>query len=280
MDPAKIQETTDFLFETIKQYRNPALYISFGKDSMAMLHLALSRNIRLPIIYHRDPFFPRKNAFADQVISLWNLEVWDYPPVSVSLCHGKEMVALVNEYASGPSSRVSVLKNALEFKDGDNPDDFLCGLNFLMRPCGFINYKWDATFVAHKDVDEDQIFGVVPLQSNIVYQDQGPDFVFPLKEWTHADVWDYTEEFKVPFQGDRYDIAHRCEWPDKTTNSDWYPTCIRCIDKRIQGQIVFCPKLQKEIKNVADAAPEWGKQPDYFTCSKERMYGHTSSTDS
>lgn len=273
----KIKETIEFLGEQLRTYKNPVLYCSFGKDSMCLLHLLLSRNIRIPIIYHRDPFFPRKNHFADQVINLYNLEVWDYPPARVSLCTGKEMIALVSEYQTGQNSMTYVLKNSAEFKDGDNADDFLCGLNFLMRPCGIFAYPWDSAFVAHKSVDDDPIFGPVPLHSQVVYRDEGPDYVFPLREWTHDDIWDYTEQFKVPFQADRYNIAERKEWPDKTYNSDWYPVCVRCIDKRIEGQMVFCPKLKKEIKNCATAAPEFGMKPDYFSYSKERMFdGHSS----
>lgn len=266
----KIKEAIEFLTEQLKKYKNPVLYCSFGKDSVCLLHLMLSRNIRIPIIYHRDPWFPRKNYFADQVINLWNLEVHDYPPARVSLCTGTEMIALVSEYQTGEHSATYVLKNSIEYKDGDSEEQFLCGLNFLMRPCGVFAFPWDAAFVAHKSVDEDPIFGPVPLHSKVVYRDEGPDYVFPLREWTHDDVWDYTEQFKVPFQADRYN--ERKEWPDKTTNSDWYPVCLRCVDKRISGQKVFCPKLKKEIQNVANAAPEFGYKPDYFSYSKDRMF--------
>ena len=145
-------------------------------------------------------------------------------------------------------------------------------MNFLIRPCGIFSYPWDSAFVAHKDVDDDPIFGPVPLHSKVVYRDEGPDYVFPIREWTHNDVWDYTEQFNVPFQADRYDLANRREWPDKEFNSDWYPTCFRCVDKRISGQTVFCPKLKKELKNAADAAPEFGYKPDYFSYSKERIF--------
>ena len=268
----KIKETLDFLLEQLRIYKHPVLYCSFGKDSMCLLHLLLVRNIRIPIIYHMDPWFPKKNAFANHVINLWNLEVYDYPPARVSLCTGKEMIALVSEYQTSEHSMTHVLKNSIEFKDGDNPDDFLCGINFLMRPCGIFSYPWDSAFVAHKDVDTDPIFGPVPLHSRTVYRDEGPDYVFPLKEWTHDDVWDYTEQFCVPFQADRYDISKREEWSDKEFNSDYYPACFRCIDRRKNGETVFCPKLKKELKNAANAAPEFGSTPDYFSYSKEKLF--------
>jgi len=265
----KIKETFEFCAEQFRKYRLPVLYCSFGKDSTVLLHLLLSRNVRIPVVYHRDPWFPRKNAFADQVINLYNLEVHDYPPQKTSLMHGKEIVALVSEYQTGANSNLAVLKNALEFKDGDDPDKFLCGLNFLMRPVCVYVYPWDAALVAHKDCDEDQIFGLVPLHSRVVYRDEGPDFVFPLKEWTHDDIWDYTERFDVPYQTDRYDLVTRRELPDKTPNSDWYEVCIRCVDKRIHGQKVFCPKMKTELVNVSGAAPEYGLVPDYFGTVKK-----------
>ena len=129
-------------------------------------------------------------------------------------------------------------------------------------------YPWDVGLVAHKDCDEDQIFGLVPLHSRSVYRDEGPDFIFPLKEWTHDDVWDYTERFNVPYQLDRYDLATRSEFPDKTPNSDWYEVCIRCVDKRLSGQKVFCPKLERELENVAGAAPQYNVTHDYFGLQK------------
>ena len=269
---AKIKETYLFISEILTKYKNPVLFCSFGKDSMVLLHLLLQKNIRIPIIYYRDAWFPKKNAFANRMIESYELEVHDYPPLRISLCTGKEMIALVSEYQSGRNSTIFVLKNTKEFKDGDNPDHFLCGLNFLMRPCAAFNFPWDSGLVAHKDCDEDPIFGVVPLHSKIVFRDHGPDYVFPLKDWSHDDVWDYTERFKVPFQADRYDLANRREWPDKTYNSDYYEVCLRCVDKRIQGQMVWCPKLKMELKNCAGAAPEYGYQADYFDYSKEKLY--------
>ena len=114
------------------------------------------------------------------------------PPASGELKHSPEMIALVSEYSTGPASTASVLKNSLEYKDGDDEREFLCGVNFLMRPCGTFAFPWDVAFVAHKSSDEDQIYGLIPLHSEIVYRDEGPDYIFPLKEWEHDDVWNYT----------------------------------------------------------------------------------------
>ena len=181
-----------------------------------------------------------------------------------SLLHGKEMVALASEYSSGPLSMIAVLKNTLEYKDGDDANDYLCGVEFLSRPCGTFNYPFDLALIAHKSCDSDQIYGLVPLKSELVMRDEGPDFYFPLREWTHDDVWDYIELFSVPYQEDRYNRMARTEWEDKTFNSDWVPACIRCIDKRTPGAKVYCPKMKRELVNVSGAAAEFGFAPDYF----------------
>jgi hypothetical protein len=250
----------------LEKYKKPVLNCSFGKDSMALLHLLFSNNIRMPIVYYRDPWFPEKNAFANRIIEGWKLEVHDYPPVRTTLKHSPHMVALVSEYLIGKITTLAVLKNTIEYKDGDKR--FLCGVDFLTRPCGAFVYPWDLGLIAHKDADQDNVYGPVPLHSNLVMRDDGPDSYFPFKEWSHDDIWDYTEAFGVPYDEDRYDIKNRTEWPDKTLNSDWYETCVRCVDKRRMGQIVFCPKVQNPIKNVSEAAPEFGKLPDYFSSNE------------
>jgi hypothetical protein len=260
----KAAATLEFCERMIREYANPVLFWSGGKDSMVLLHLMYSHGIRMPVVYYRDPFFPRKNRFVNLIIDSYLLECHDYPPLRVSLRHHPAMVALVSEYSTGPASTAAVLKNSIEYQDGDDEKEFLCGVNFLMRPCATFAFPWTVAFVAHKDCDEDQIFGEIPLHSNIVYRDEGPDYVFPLKEWTHDDVWDYTEHHQVPVQADRYDVPNRTEFPDKTFNSDWYPVCIRCVDKRTPGATVFCPKMQRDIVNVSGAAQEFGWVPDYF----------------
>jgi len=266
---SKIDETLRFLKTELAKYQHPVLAWSGGKDSMCLLHLMYFNEMHLPVVYYRDPFFPRKNRFVNFVIDSYLLECHDYPPLRVSLKHSPQMIALVSEYSTGPASVLAVLKNSLEFQDGDNEKDFLCGLNFLMRPCGTFNFPWDAMLVAHRDDDTDPIFGPVPLHSRTVMRDEGPDFLFPLKEWSLGDLWDYTERFNVPIQTDRYDVENRREWPDKTFNSDWYPCCLRCVDKRKDGQMVFCPKMKRELKNVSSAAPEYGWTPDYFGTVKK-----------
>jgi hypothetical protein len=46
--------------------QKPAILCSFGKDSLVIVHLTRELGLKLPIIYHRNHWFPEKNAFADR----------------------------------------------------------------------------------------------------------------------------------------------------------------------------------------------------------------------
>jgi len=253
----KIAEASYWIRDELSRYRDPVFYCSFGKDSTVLLHLLIFKASRLPpIVFYSDPWFPRKYDFARELISRWHLEVYDYPPIRTSMMYGKGLPAFVAEYQNSPLTTTIVPKNIVEYEDGKNPDLYLCGVKHFTRPKGTLLFPWDAVLIGHKAVDTDPIVGPLPLESRVLYRDVGPNFLYPLKDWTHDDVWDYIEAFEVPYQSDRYDLKNRCEWPDKTTNSDYIHACIRCVDKRLAGREVFCPKAQTPIRNVSHLAIE------------------------
>lgn len=260
----KCQEAMDFVVELLSQYKKPVLMCSFGKDSMVLLHLLRSHGISVQSVFYTDPWFPEKYGFARKIIELWGLEVYDYPPAHVAMMYGKSIAAFVNQYQVGPKTMLAVPKNIIEYQDGDKK--WLCGLNdFLLRPKGTFEFPWDVLLIGHKDVDSDQIYGDVPLHTRLLKRDEGPDYAYPMKDWTHDDVWDYTKKFKVPIQTSRYDVAKRTEVDDKYYNSDYWPGCIRCIDKRLAGTMVSCPRLGgKMIPNISEKVNEFTWTPDYF----------------
>lgn len=249
----------------IRTYKRPAFMCSFGKDSMVLLHLLRSRGISLPVIFHKDPWWPAKYAFADGLIKAYGLEVYDYPPSAVTLWEGKTIMAFTNHYQIGPLpfGVLQLPKNIIPPAPGKK---FLCGLtDILQRPTGTFNYPWDCVLVGHKSSDEDQIAGKVPLSCDIkLNAGKAPDAAFPLREWTDADVWDYTVANNVPQQPDRYDVANRCEYKDKSPNSDYAHVCIACCDRSKPRTSVHCPKLNCEVSNVADLVPYDTPQSNYF----------------
>lgn len=261
----QVADTLSFVRKTLGAYRRPALMCSFGKDSMVLLHLLRGDGINLPIVFHRDPWWPKKYAFADRIISEWHLEVHDYAPSAVTLWQGKEIMAFTNHYQIGPTQQsfLQVPKNILPPEAGRK---YLCGIrDVLNRPTGTYNYPFDLVLIGHKSSDQDQIAGKVPLHVDVKHNEGiAPDAAFPLRHWTDDDIWDYTAQHGVPQQEDRYDVANRKEWSDKWTNSDYANVCIACCDKRSSAKSVRCPMLDREVVNVADRVPYAEPQFDYY----------------
>lgn len=259
----KIARAKLVIRQALADAKKPAFMCSFGKDSMVLLDVLHQMGERLPIIFHRDPWWPNKYEFADRMIREMKLEVHDYPPSAVTLWEGKEIMAFTNHYQIGrtPQSYLQLPKNILPPVPGRG---FLCGLrDVLARPTGTFNYPWDLVFIGHKSSDSDQIAGKVPLHVD-VKQNYGaaPDAAFPLRSWTDSDVWDYTQEFAIPQQEDRY--QDRTELPDKTNNSDYAHVCIACCDRRTPDAVVRCPVSNLEVSNVSRMVPYAEPKFDYF----------------
>jgi 3'-phosphoadenosine 5'-phosphosulfate sulfotransferase (PAPS reductase)/FAD synthetase len=251
----KIREAVTLIREGLKMSQRPVLYCSFGKDSMVLLHL-ITRYMgeSIDLVFHREPFQTHKYQFADRIIVTWNLIAFDYPPSATAMWLGKEILAYTNYYEIGTKpdggpATLALPKNILEPK---NDERWVCGWKrFLDRPTGNFNYPWDCAFIGHKNCDEDQIAGKIPLHKSIVVTEGGPIIVFPLRYWSHDDVWDYTGMFNLPVDYSRYNQKDRKEHESKLFNSDYFTACTNCIDRRKSGK-VFCPLVNGEIESIAD----------------------------
>lgn len=263
----KIKETEDFLAKLFLEYRNPVAMISFGKDSMVLLWILRRTGIKLPVLFFKDPRFPRKFAFANGIIERLNLEVYDYPPIRTSMLYGRGIASHVAEYHTGSKYTIALPRNIIEYEDGD--EEYLCGVSFLSRPCSTFTFPWDLVLIGHKDCDEDQVYGRVPLNKRVVIRDEGPVYAFPLRYWNHNDVWDYIDQYDVPVQQSRYDQANRTEWKIKTFNSDYFPLCIRCVDARRAGTQVSCPRYKCELMNMSGQVPQFNEKLDYLNLEEE-----------
>lgn len=244
-----------------------ALMCSFGKDSMALLHLIKNtlppqemtvHQYPVPIIQHRFPWFPAKNEFADYVIRSWALEVHDYPPGACGIKYTDDRLELVARYPFGTSA-MDLPVNTEEFCV---KRDFVCGLkDFIERPkVGKMEWKWETVYIGHKSSDTDPFEGSVPLKFDATAVG-GTALVFPLRHWSDEDVWDYIEQNHIPYDLRRY--KDRVELEDKWLNPDYLHACTRCIDPRNDAQ-VFCPKLKRNVENVGNRVLRLQMLPEYI----------------
>lgn len=251
----KIYNAKCVIRQMLSNSKRPAFMCSFGKDSMVLLDLLTKMEVNLPVIFYRDPAYPEKYRFADEIIREWLLEAHDYPPVAMYMAEGNGALNIVAGYQIGQGTLL-LPKNIAPGSE--------CGLKHLARPTGYFNYPWDAVLIGHKSSDSDNVAGSLFLRSYVKSgEGKAPDAWFPLRHWTDADIWAYTRLYNVPQQSDRYDIAHECELPSQFANSDYVHGCFACVDRRNSG-CVHCPKQGKEVPVIADKIPYTTTKLDYF----------------
>lgn len=264
----KMQEAYRAIDMALTHYRRPVIMCSFGKDSMALLHLVRQVDADIPVLFHREPFFPAKYHFANKVAEAWNLKVYDYPATATSIGCKNGLMEILNHYQVGKSQAIVPTgidpDSEKRIKKGEQ---FLCAKeDLLKKPLGTFEFPWDCVLVGHKSSDTDPMWGDLKLHADIRQMPGGADWFFPLRTWTDADIWEYIESYGVPVHLDRYEKVDGSwrEKQDKGLNPDYFPACTRCLDKN-QPSVVFCPKLKAQITNVSQQVREFDLNTlDYF----------------
>lgn len=260
----KISAATVLLERALAEFRRPAVMCSFGKDSLVALHLALRVRADLPVIFHREPFFPAKYAYANRLIEEWGLTVYDFPPAKTALQQNAAGdMEIVNSYDCGGGRFCDLPTGVVEPRGGE---PWLCGLrDLVLKPRGRFEYPWDLVVHGHKSADVDPFHGSVPLAADFGLNVGGAaTAVFPLRDWTDADVWTYIEEEQLPIHTERYEKVEGTwrERADKTLNPDYFPACTACLAR--EGGPVWCPRLAAEVPNMAGQLPWTAPQPTHY----------------
>lgn len=268
----KVAEAHRIMDAVFAHFKAPALMWSSGKDSMVLLFLLRSRAVRgvegFPVIWHREPWGGRKYEFGERMVREWGFRVYDWAPTSVVASAAGAAVCLVNHYQVSRSGKTCALPIDIEEPAHFHGGDFVCGLRDIVhRPKGQFEYPWDVVLHGHKSSDVDPLLGPVPLEQDIVLNEGAPAVAFPLRNWTDADVWEFTRRYDVPQQWDRYDRETGQENPDRTTNPDYFEGCMRCLDKR-EKATVFCPKLRMQVTNISGQVAYVDSRPGYLGKSK------------
>jgi 3'-phosphoadenosine 5'-phosphosulfate sulfotransferase (PAPS reductase)/FAD synthetase len=258
------QKAIDFLKRTLGKFKNPAIMCSFGKDSLVVTHLALRACGNLPVIFHKEPFYPKKYRYANSVIEAWNLTVYDYPPRRTAIQQKDNEVEIIGYYDIG-GDKTSMLPTGICDPVGDEVP--VCGLHDIyLKPKGRFAYPWDCVVHGHKTCDVDPFYGEVPLFADVGLNVGTSTPVFPIRDWSHQDVWDYIEKHELPIHYDRYEKQLDGSWAekaDKQLNPDYFPACTACM--RRDGGAVQCPRFGCEVSNVSKQL-DWVSpvKPDYM----------------
>lgn len=226
--------------------RNPVVMSSFGKDSMVLLDLISRAGLKFPIVFFKEPFFPKKYEFANKVILDNEYVVYDYPPITTSFSRRGDIFEIVNQY--------QMKNNTIYLPTGIKPTvegKFLCGLEDIYhKPVGTFKFPWDTLLIGHKSSDVDPILGHLPLKED-TFEKDGINFVYPLRHFTDKDIWKYTIENNLPINDRRYNRDNNWkEFEDVTYNPDYFETCIECM-KSENPRLVQCPKKKTSVPNIA-----------------------------
>jgi 3'-phosphoadenosine 5'-phosphosulfate sulfotransferase (PAPS reductase)/FAD synthetase len=234
----KIRAAQEILQQNLTQ--KTVLFCSFGKDSMVCLDLLRRMDRHLPVVFNRNAFFPEKEIFANRVIVEMQLRVHSYPPLAVvlSLRHHPD---IINIYRL-PHRKTLLMPVGINDPVEGKP--FACGLELLTTLRGTVRFPWDSIILGQKASDKDVLFddGDMTPVAPTFEPAPGLKLIFPIVDFTDADVWEYTERFSVPYNDKRYDKANGYrEFKDFTFNSDQYYACVKCV---LPGQpdLVECPK--------------------------------------
>jgi hypothetical protein len=259
---SKINHACKVIEEGLAHYEKPAILCSFGKDSIVMLWMIREWFRKdLPIVFLRHPWFPRKYAWADNLIAEWELNVYSQiPPIGVSVCAKKGKSELVQHFAMGQRALLMPLgKQNIEGRG-----EWLCGReDILAGPFGAFQWPWDFAFCGHKSSDSDPLQGGVPLSVDIHQIPNSCHLGFPLRHFTDEDIWKCYRAWDLPFNRLRYgSLEDPKDDYENTFNSDYFPYCSKCLDPN-EGAFVRCPKTDLEVTNISSQLPQTDPKLQY-----------------
>jgi hypothetical protein len=210
------------------------------------------------VVFHREPFFPKKYRFANSVIDELNLTVYDFPPIQTEVQQEGDEVEVMNYYQVG--SKTCALPTGI--RAPKHGEQFVCGLkDIYMKPTGTFNYPFDLVFHGHRSADVDPIYGAIPINSDIVNNIGFASVAFPFRLFSDAELWRYIEENNVPIHHERYEKTDDGwkEREDKSSNQDYMTACTLCMNKNGPNS-VRCPKADGlYVANVSNQLRWAGK---------------------
>lgn len=250
-----LEEAIQTVSAVVRSAESPAVFTSFGKDSMALLGVLREAGLlsAVHLVSFRHPAFPSRYAFSDRIIAQWSLD-----PLIVfhrwnSIIAGNGRVDLLGT-ARARGSKIHIPVANMVWQNDSKL--WSCALdNQLPHGVDLIKLDFDLILLGSKQADADPVVGKVEVQ-NVAEQFHGKtSLLFPLRDWTDGDVWDFIRAREIPFDTDRYvestggNIVDDSTYPE---HSEYLPVCTACVNPANHGE-VWCPKFNKSIPCRADS---------------------------
>lgn len=251
----KTQSAIENIKRGLDYASNPVIAWSGGKDSMALLDLVYNKcKAKLPVVFFREQWQPHKYAFQNRIIEDWGLEVYTWHPAISNFQQTGDEFEVQNMYIID-NSRMTCPTGITPVEEGQ---PWVCSLDIYNRPKNQgIIAGWDVMFIGHKHCDSDPIYGGdagTRIDARIMPNNEFSSF-FPMRDWTHDDVFQYCEDNNVPIQLDRYEKVEG-KWrekKDRSQNCDYVHACTACVDRREgAAKFVHCPKINATIENISN----------------------------
>ena len=235
------KRTHEFIQRQIDSLANPCVACSFGKDSMVVLDIARRFQPDIPVVYIEQFPIESKHAFARQVAKAWNLNMVNIRPSWRTFYGKKGHVEILTVYHLNQDGCLVIPAEPTLELDESNA---ICGLDALNEPLPRPDVPcFDGVFIGQRNDDKDIVLGDLRIAGNESVLQGGIAYVYPLKDWTSKDVWDYHRRYEVPANEARYGNN------DPDANNDVWNICTRCLSG--EGE-VYCPKDQTTIRGFGD----------------------------
>jgi hypothetical protein len=256
----KVKKSLEVIEEQLSYHNRPVIWSSFGKDSLVLMDLIYRIDKNIPILFCKEYFCFEKYEHAERIIKRNNLTVYSYPPIITALqcCEYEGQTEWeIQNYYSLPNGKNFTCPTGIV----DNPKSKHCALrNIYSKPFANVNYIWDCQFIGHKSTDTDAFYNSLELNDYVYKQEGVPTFIFPLKDWTDADIWEFIHSRGINYNSKRYVRGikklfvngWRGQNPDVTYNPDYFECCLECMKKENTGKKVFCPYYNDEIDCIAE----------------------------
>lgn len=191
--------------EILSTAKSPALFCSFGKDSLLLLHLAREVNPDIPIFYFGDEL----TNFAEEVVKREDLTVWNYAPADRYIIPNGDGLALIDEY-SLRDVRFPVVTPIVE---GENCKHAVPEL----RTFAF-NYRYDVTLWGYKQNETCEAVSVSFSQEINLGTTR---LIAPLFNWTDDQVLNALQHLNIPYIEESDEMEFCSDCLSAIINSEW-----------------------------------------------------------